>query len=496
MSWWFRRLSITAKLMTLMMVISSTALLLMGGALLVQQALQMRDVMQQQLSTLAEVIGSRTTAALTFADTTTAEENLQALRVKPHIVHAVIFDEHGRLFAEYHPSGKQVRHAADGRLMIVAQDILLEGESIGRIRITASPDDLLRNLAHYLLFMGLVVAVCFAIALLMSARLHRVISGPILHLREAMGKVSEHQDYSVRVEKHTEDELGNLIDGFNHMLRQIALRDEALDHHRQALEDKVTERTRELETANEKRLRWLETLAGFLRHELKNATIGVRTSLDLIERRSRDETAHRYVERARQSMDYMSLLLDSVGSAGTLEAAIYHEPKQRIDVSALVAGRVSEYRTMFPQAIFEYRGELAVEVLGQRHRLIQMLDKLIVNAVEHHRPGTPIRVSLERLTEEARLAVANQGTTLPADKERIFELFVSMRDGRHRSDENLGLGLYMVKLVVDAHLGQVRALDLKDPEGARFEVILPLLDAPGTGLATGQFQSAIGSTQR
>ncbi|MGH8628276.1 MAG: ATP-binding protein [Gammaproteobacteria bacterium] len=57
----------------------------------------------------------------------------------------------------------------------------------------------------------------------------------------------------------------------------------------------------------------------------------------------------------------------------------------------------------------------------------------------------------------------------------MFELFVSMRDSKHRRTDNLGLGLYIVKLVAESHGGQVEVRDLEDKEGAIFSVTLPII---------------------
>ncbi len=96
---------------------------------------------------------------------------------------------------------------------------------------------------------------CFAVSFLISSRLQKVISDPVLRLRGAMDSVSAHQDYSVRAEPHADDELGILVDGFNQMLQQIEGRDAELARYRANLEAEVTARTNELERANRSEFR-------------------------------------------------------------------------------------------------------------------------------------------------------------------------------------------------------------------------------------------------
>ena len=88
------------------------------------------------------------------------------------------------------------------------------------------------------------------VAFLLAAKFQRIISEPVVHLARTMMTVSAKQNYAIRAEKQSQDELGALIDGFNAMLAQIQVRDEALEEHREHLEQQVAMRTSELSQAN------------------------------------------------------------------------------------------------------------------------------------------------------------------------------------------------------------------------------------------------------
>ncbi|MGH8601760.1 MAG: CHASE sensor domain-containing protein, partial [Gammaproteobacteria bacterium] len=255
---------------------------------------------------MAQIIGSRSTGALAFDDRSTAEENLNALSVKPNIVYAAILNGNRTIFAEYRPAHDHPDPSSLSIFMTtieIARDIVLEGERVGRIRIVSNMDDFYATLIDQIMWTLIIMVGCFAVSFIISSRLHKVISDPILRLRGAMDNVSTRQDYSVRAETRADDELGVLIDGFNQMLQQIEGRDAQLASYRADLEAEVTVRTNELEQATRKRISWLQTLARFLRHELKNATVGIRTSLELIDRRTQDRSIDVYLHRARKSID-------------------------------------------------------------------------------------------------------------------------------------------------------------------------------------------------
>jgi signal transduction histidine kinase/HAMP domain-containing protein len=93
-----------------------------------------------------------------------------------------------------------------------------------------------------------VLAGCIVVAIVLGFPLQRVISNPILRLAKAAQTVSSKADFSIRVEKKSNDELGILYDGFNSMLSHIQERDAELERHRRHLEEMVGERTRTLES--------------------------------------------------------------------------------------------------------------------------------------------------------------------------------------------------------------------------------------------------------
>jgi two-component system, sensor histidine kinase and response regulator len=474
----FVSLPIKLKLMFIMMLTSGVAVLCMAIASLIDEAVTERQSIRNQLETLAQMIGSRSTGALTFDDRRTAEENLNALEVKLNIVYAVIHRGNGSIFVEYRRP--QTGPASSSRWLFkgnirVSKEILLDGERIGDVHIVSNTDELYNNLIKRAAWTFILMMSCFAVSFFVGSQLQKVISDPIVRLRKAMDTISTEKDYSVRVEGSTDDELGALIKGFNAMLRQIQLRDTELARHSANLEVEVAARTNELSEATKKQILWLQTLARFLRHELKNATVGVRTSLELIERRTRDRSIDTYIQRARKSMGFMNTLLESVGNASSLEASIYQDTKSPLNLSKLISTCTEEYRSIYSINGFVVKCAADIIILGNEHRVRQMLDKLVSNAIEHSRPDIPIIISLDQRGNQAVLSVIDEGTKLPEDKDRVFELFVSMRDSRHRRPDNLGLGLYIVKLVAESHGGQVRARDLEGKEGAIFTVTLPIM---------------------
>ncbi|MDQ7073020.1 MAG: ATP-binding protein [Gammaproteobacteria bacterium] len=107
--------------------------------------------------------------------------------------------------------------------------------------------------------------------------------------------------------------------------------------------------------------------------------------------------------------------------------------------------------------------------------MVQMLDKLIANAVDFHLPETSIVVSLYVSDSVAILSINNEGPTLPENMDgQLFQPMVSIRETvTQSSSPHLGLGLYIVKLIVQQHKGKVTAKNWQ--QGVEFQVELPII---------------------
>ena len=118
-----------------------------------------------------------------------------------------------------------------------------------------------------------------------------------------------------------------------------------------------------------------------------------------------------------------------------------------------------------------------VTVLGDDHRLRQVVGNLLTNARLHTPPGTPVHVSLKAAGDRVRLEVADEGPGLTPDvAARVFERFYRGDPARTRARGGSGLGLSIVAAVAEAHGGGV-SVDTAPGRGARFVVDLPRVQA-------------------
>lgn len=235
--------------------------------------------------------------------------------------------------------------------------------------------------------------------------------------------------------------------------------------------------TRKRDIERQERVDWLENMAGFLRHELKNAMIGIDSSVDLIDRKTDrgKDTISSYINRAKKSVMYMKSLLSEVDEATTLEAAIKNAYSETIELSALVEDKCVLYREAFPDLSIKCSVESGIDIFGSTVRIEQVLDKLISNAIEHCADEHDIVVNLSSTDDDAILSISDRGDTLPSETDALFERGYSTK--KNASADNKGLGLYIAKRATESMQGEIKVIRLENPPGAEFLLRLPKVNA-------------------
>ena len=317
----FRDLPVRQKLTLIVILTCSILPTLIAAFFMTEKYISFRRNMVSDISSLALVIGMNSTAAITFQDSTTAEEILTALSVDPDVVAACIFDPQGSIFATYPAKQNSLHdrvanqiaairigyahvpdgHTFSGQYLDLAKPIVLIDKQIGHIVIRADLQRLHSKLKWSAAVVLCLIAALILVTLIITSKLHKVIAKPLIALVKTMEAVSSQKNYSLRAEKNSSDELGTLIDGFNGMLTQIQERDQQLEQSRMQLENLVDQRTVQLMRSNQKlkleiierkevqdqlaraqRMEAIGTLAAGVAHDLNNILSGVVSYPDLL----------------------------------------------------------------------------------------------------------------------------------------------------------------------------------------------------------------------
>jgi len=233
----FLNLPIRRKVELVILLSSTIALLLASTGFICYDVVTFRREIANRATTLADILGENSTAALNFYDETSAAETLGALQTQPNIVAGAIYDQNGKLFARYLRPGAddeitpvpgELGHQFGGDRLILFRAITSGGKRIGTIGLRSDLAQMHDRLWSYA---GIAVVVLFGALVttfVVSARLKGVISEPISALARVVQKITAEKNFSVRAEKKSEEEIGQLTATFNAMLDSIEERDASL----------------------------------------------------------------------------------------------------------------------------------------------------------------------------------------------------------------------------------------------------------------------------
>jgi two-component system, sensor histidine kinase and response regulator len=483
------RMHFKAKLILIIMLTSFIGLLLAGLVLIVYDQYRVKENILRDISTTGVLIADRSTAALTFGDSLLAEENLSALRVKPAIVSACIYSENGSVIARYKdgdggkisiPAGATKGwHHFEDRYLMLFEPIVLNGKRIGVVFIKTSLAELYTERKNTIILMAGIIFFLSIFSFIVSSRLQRVVSEPLLQLTRTAQIISLQKDYSLRAAKMSDDEIGLLVIAFNEMLETIDAQNKEKEQYKLHLEDLIRERTLELEKAKEAAEGADRIKSAFLAsmsHELRtpmNAIIGMthlasQTELTLKQRdylKKLDTSARSLLRIINDILDFSKI------EAGKLdmEAVKFHMDDVLENLSNLVPIKAQEKGL---EVFFKTAPDVPLRLIGDPLRLGQILLNLTSNAVKFTEKGE-IVVSIElveKSEEQAMLRFSVKDTGIGMTKEQVeslFQPFIQADASITRKYGGTGLGLAISKRLVEMMGGEI-AVETEPGKGSVF----------------------------
>ncbi len=268
---WFADLPIERKLRVVILVPAMTAF---GIALLMHMAtnlLQLRAELRQRAGEIASASGATVIEAAQLGRPQAARDALLTLQHEPMVMLAEVYLPTGEKLARYDraadtaeleqapslqtpgglpfdPAGPRL--ALRGAQFEIMAPAKRDGVILGYVSLLVPVAAILPDWRGYAAIVAAAAAAAVLTSYWLAARLQKQISNPIVNLAQTMQRVSAEENYGLRVEGSSQDEIGSLIDGFNQMLAQIRHRDSRLEKYRHFLEQQVAERTENLGKAN------------------------------------------------------------------------------------------------------------------------------------------------------------------------------------------------------------------------------------------------------
>ena len=229
---------------------------------------------------------------------------------------------------------------------------------------------------------------------------------------------------------------------------------------------------------------FLATLA----HELRNPLAPLRNGLHIAKAESMPGTLlRRTIEMMDRQLTHLVHLVNDLMDVGRISSGKVELRQERVSLRKVLAASVEACRSAIDgrgHALTVKAGAEDLFVEGDFERLSQVLSNLLSNAAKYTEPGGRIDVEMFQEADEAVVTVSDTGIGIPAaELPRVFELFSQVPEHRDRADGGLGIGLSLVRKLVEMHRGSVAAMSPGSTGGSTFTLRLPLMDAVHAGRA-------------
>jgi signal transduction histidine kinase/DNA-binding response OmpR family regulator len=533
------RHSISRKVLLAVLTTTLTALLIASGSLLILDIQNYETSTANDLRTQADIMAQVTLPALEFDDAASAQQNLSHLSIRPRIYAAALYRADGSLLASFRRKGEtrslpamparaqeQIANAA----IQVFVPITRGSERLGMIYIGAEYP-LAAQVLYHSGVLAIVILASLGIAWFMSRWLQAAITRPIVVMTAAVNEVIRRRDFSTRVEKSTEDEVGTLVDAFNSMLGEVGERARALEASNQrlqhevaeresaehavrqmngSLEARIAERTAELERAHEQlrqsqKLEAIGQLTGGVAHDFNNVLQVISGNLQMLQMTAaQDPAIRRRVETAIFAADRGAKL------SSQLLAFARRQPLQPVptNVGRVLRGMDDLLRRALGESI-----DIETVVAGglwttlvDPHQLENVILNLAINARDAMKGNGRLTLELGNAMlnddyvaniPELRpghyvvLAISDTGCGMPAEViARAFEPFFTTKP----EGQGTGLGLSMAYGFVKQSDGHIQIYS-EPGNGTTIKVYLPRSSQAEVEVADRRSMAMVGGSE-
>lgn len=492
-------ISLARKISLLAMLLTSAAVL--GAALVTswQQYNYFVNQLGNQLQILADATALNMAAPSMFADQEAAQQALSVLRVEPKVVAARLLLADKTLLAAY-SAGAHATTTPDG---LVRAEVFWADEKLGYLELDVSLASLRQQLYGQIAWAFAAALVALLVSGLLAWALISRVMRPLGSLSELAQKVGDEGQYNARVpESVVNDEVGLLTRRFNAMLDRIQMQDSELRQNQDLLEQRVFERTLQLQYAREQAEAASKAKSDFLAvmsHEIRTPLNGIMGMTGLLLETKLDSKQQRFARVARRSGEDLLLIINDILDFSKIEAGKLELELLPFALHTLVEDIAERYAPIAQSKQLELLCRTPLQpvmVIGDGPRLGQVLTNLVGNAIKFTDTGE-VELSLTQVATpegqyQLRFAIRDTGIGIsPEQGARLFQSFTQADSSMSRKYGGTGLGLAISQRLVDIMGGQIH-LESEPGRGSCFSFELLMdIDQAASIVPTPEFDKPL-----
>jgi signal transduction histidine kinase/ActR/RegA family two-component response regulator len=476
---WLDDVPVERKLRLAMLITSTLALMVAGGVFIAVEYVGYRRNIAHTVATLARLTANNSTAAIAFSDRPAAQQALDSLKAEPQIVGAALYDETGKIFAQYSVTDSAMprdlpattlEHTTFSRGHVDATYPVIEGERrLGTLCLRATLEQMYARMEVYVIVVLGVIMSAFVVAWLVASSLQRTVSRPILELARTASAVANGPDYSLRARLYGRDELGQLTTAFNMMLERT-----------QASVEKVAQARDQAVAASRAKDEFLAALSHELRTPLNPVLM---LASDAVGNPELPQSVRDDFAKIAKHVMLEARLIDDLLDLTRITRGKLSLDLQTCDAHAILRDALATVDPEIAEKTITVTCDFAATesfVRADLVRLQQVFWNVLKNAVKFTEAGGRITLQTRSFSEKGIIAIAIADTGIgmtEAEIARAFEAFSQgdhgVDGGRHRFG-GLGLGLAITRTLMEFHGGTISATSAGRDRGSTFVVELPL----------------------
>ncbi len=208
-------------------------------------------------------------------------------------------------------------------------------------------------------------------------------------------------------------------------------------------------------------------------HELKSPLASIKLYLQTLQKRELDKVQKEsFIRNSLVDIERLDDLVGNMLMATKFENKSYSFPKDLFNFSEIIEQNLGNIKNLYQERYdFNINVDPNIEIYGDRFAISSAVNNLVENAIKYSAKGSSIAIDLKKEGQKIYFKVADHGIGVhDSDKKKIFEKFYRASSEETRSTKGTGLGLYIVKQVLDHHRAKIRILN-NVPQGSIFEVV-------------------------